>query len=116
MNNIAETQEMTLAPVLPYPLNLDPDDQPYREWDMVSRDVTLFNPELGKEYGLIARVGVKRHSSDPVAYEQYAVQWSNGEVTDGHFRQSLTADRWKETDIIAAENEAEGFQANIAWE
>jgi hypothetical protein len=103
---------------LPYPLNLDPDDQPYREGQQVSRDVTLFDPTLGREYGQIARVSVMRNSrsSADTAYEQYAVLWNNGEVNDGFFRHSLNPERYTAAEIAAGEQQAASFQANITWE
>lgn len=110
-------------PGLPYPINLDFDQQPYREHQLVSREVALFDPSLGREIGQIARVSVNRRSCDfgsrdfvGTAFEQYDVLWGSGEITHDHSRQGLKSEQWTAAEINAAEKEAEGFQANIAWD
>lgn len=110
--------------VLPVALHFDDvEPQPLREGHFVSREVALFDPGLGREYGEINRVTVRvsvvtdvEGLKNRVFTELYSVKWTDGRITHGHPIECLTIERWTPEDIAEAHERAEQYQKNITWE
>lgn len=109
--------------VLPVALYLELEPQPLREGHFVSREVALFDPLLGREYGEINRVSVRVETitnleglKQRVFTKLYSVKWADGRITHEHPEDCLTIERWTPEDIAEAHERAELYQKNITWE